>query len=158
MHCSMSGFLVFDHLLEFAQSHVYWVDDAIQWAQSLSPSPLLLLPSIFPNIRSFPMNCLFASHSQGIGASASTWVLPMSVQDWFPLGLTGLISLLFNGLSRVFFSTTVQKYQFFSVQLSLWSNSHICTWLLKKTIALTILPQVAYFLTNTTTFPLLRED
>ena len=122
MHCSMSGFLVFDHLLEFAQSHVYWVDDAIQWAQSLSPSPLLLLPSIFPNIRSFPMNCLFASHSQGIGASASTVILPVNIQSWFPLGLTGLISLLFKGLSRVFSSTIVQKYHFFSTQPSLWSS------------------------------------
>ena len=56
----------------------------------------------------------------------------MNIQDWFPLGLTGLISLLSKGLSRVFSSTTVQKHQFFSAQLSLWSNSHIHTWLLGK--------------------------
>ena len=62
--------------------------------------PLLLLPSIFPSIRSFPMSQFFTSGGQSIGASAS--VLPMNVQDWFPLGLTGLISLQFKGLSRIF--------------------------------------------------------
>ena len=120
--------------------------------------PYSFCPQSFPASRTFTVSWLFASGGQSIGASASAWVLPMSVQDWFPLGVTGLISLLSKGLSRVFFSTTIQKYQFFSVQPSLWSNSHICTWLLKKTIALTMLPQVIYFLTNTTTFPLLRED
>ena len=59
-------------------------------------------------------------------------VLPVSIQDWFPLGLTGLISLPSKGLSRVFSNTTVQKHQFFSAQSSLWSNSHIHTWLLEK--------------------------
>ena len=67
---------------------------------------------------------------QSIGASAS--VLPINIQDWFRLGLTSLISLLSKGLSRIFYNTTVQKHQFFSVQPSLWSNSHICTWLLEK--------------------------
>ena len=60
----------------------------------------------------------------------------MNIQYWFPLGLTGLISLQSKGLSRVFSNTTVQRHQFFGSQLSLWSNSHIHTWLLKKTIAL----------------------
>ena len=90
--------------------------------------PLLLLPSILSG--SFPMSRLFASDSQSMGASAS--VLPMNVQGWFPLGLTGLISLQSKGLSRVFSSTTVQKHQFFGAQPSLWSNSHIRTWLLEK--------------------------
>ena len=63
----------------------------------------------------------------------------MNIQGWFPLGLTSLISLLSKGLSRVFSNTTVWKYQFFGAQPSLLSNSHICTWLLEKTIALTIL-------------------
>ena len=62
----------------------------------------------------------------------------MSIQGWFPLGRTGLISLQCKGLSRVFSNTTVQKHQFFGVQPSLWSSSHICTWLLKKNKALTI--------------------
>ena len=79
---------------------------------------------------SFPMSQLFASGSQSIGASAS--VLPMNIQDWFPLGLSGVISLLSKGLSRVFSSTTVQKHRFFSTQPILWSSSHIRTWLLEK--------------------------
>ena len=68
-----------------------------------------------------------------IGASASASVLPMNIQGWFPLGLTGLISLKSKGLSRVFSNTTIQKHQFCCAQPSLWSNSHFYTWLLKKT-------------------------
>ena len=71
-------------------------------------------------------------------ASASVLVLPMNIHGWFPLGLTGLISFLSKGLSRIFSSTTVRKHQFFSAQPSLWSNSHVHIWLLEKTIALTI--------------------
>ena len=93
---------------------------------------LLLLSSIFPSIGSFPMSQFFTSGSQSIGVSASTSVLPMNIQDWFPLGLTVWISLQSKGLSRVFSNTTVQKHQFFSAQLSLQSNSHIHTWLLEK--------------------------
>ena len=73
---------------------------------------------------SFPMSQLFASGSQSIRASASASVLPVNVQDWFPLELTGLISLQSKGLSRVFSNTTIQKHQFFGTQPSLWSNSH----------------------------------
>ena len=79
---------------------------------------------------SFPMSQFFASGGQSIGASAS--VLPTNIQDWFPFGWTGWISLQSRGLSRVFSNTTVQKHQFFGAQLSLWSNSHIYTWLLEK--------------------------
>ena len=82
----------------------------------------------FPASGSFLMSRLFVSGGQSIGASAS--VLPINIQHWFPLGLTGFISLLSKGLSRVFSSTTVQKHQFLGTQLSLWSNSHIHTWLL----------------------------
>ena len=81
------------------------------------------------------MSWLFSSSSQSIGASDSASVLPMNIQGWFPLGLTGLISLQPKGLSRVFSSITIWKHQFFD---SLRSNSHICTWLLGKNIALTI--------------------
>ena len=91
----------------------------------------------FPASGSFQTSQLFASGSQSIGVSASTSVLPMHVQDWSPLGLTGWIPLQFKGLSRVFSNTTVQKHQFFSTRLSLQSNSHIHTWLLEKSIALT---------------------
>ena len=80
----------------------------------------------------FPMSQFFASGDQSIGATASASVLPMNIQDWFPLGLTGWISFQAKGLSRVFINTTVQKHQFFGAQLSLWSNSHIHTWLLEK--------------------------
>ena len=78
---------------------------------------------------SFPMSWLFASTGQSIGASASESV---NIQDWFPLGLTGLISLLSKELSSVFSGTTIWNYQFFRAQHSLWSNSYICTWLLEK--------------------------
>ena len=70
---------------------------------------------------SFPMSWLFASGGQSIGASASASVFPVNIQDWFPLGLTGLI-LQSKGLSRIFSNTTIQKHQFFSFQLSLWPN------------------------------------
>ena len=91
--------------------------------------PFSSCPQSFPPSGSFSMSQLFAWGGQSIGVSASTSVLPMNIQDWFTLGWTGLISLQSKGLSRVF-STTVQKHQFFSAQPSLWSNSHICTWLL----------------------------
>ena len=86
----------------------------------------------FPASGSFPMRQFFASGGQSIGASASASVLSMNIQDWFPLGLTSWISLQSKGRSRVFSTTTVQKHQFFSTQLSLLSNSHIHTWLLEK--------------------------
>ena len=81
----------------------------------------------FPASGSFPMSQFIPSGGKRIGVSSSASVLPMNVQDCFPLGLTGWISLQSKGLSRVFFSTMVQKHQFFDAQLSLWSNSHIHT-------------------------------
>ena len=94
--------------------------------------PLLLLPSIFPSIGVFSSESVLRSGGQSIGVSASALVLPINIQDWFPLGWTGWISLKSKGLSRVFSNTTVQKHQFLSAQLSLQSNSHIHTWLLEK--------------------------
>ena len=94
--------------------------------------PLLLLPSIFPSIRSFQMSQCFSSGGQSIGVSASASVLPMNIQDWFPLWWTSWISLQSKGLSRVFSNTTVQKHQFFGTQLSLQSNFHVHTWLPEK--------------------------
>ena len=70
------------------------------------------------------MNRLFTSGGRSIRDSASVSVPPMNIQDWFPLGLQGLISLQSKGHSRVFSSTTVLKHQFFGVQPSLWSNIH----------------------------------
>ena len=89
------------------------------------------LPS-FPASGSLAMSQLFAWGGQSIGASVSASVLLVNVQDWFSLGLTGLISLQSKWLSRVFFNTIVQNRQFFGVQPSLWSKSHIYTWLLEK--------------------------
>ena len=93
--------------------------------------PLLLLPSIFPSIRSFQMSQFFTSSGQSAGASASASILPMNIQEWFPLRLTSLF-LQSKGLSRVFSNTTVQKHQFFGAQLSSQSNSHMRTWPLEK--------------------------
>ena len=96
-------------------------------SSSATPFSFCLQP--FPASGSFPMSWLFTS---GCQASASASVFPVNIQDWFPLGLTGLISLLSKGLSRVFSGTTVWKHQFFSAQPSLWSNSHIHKCLLEK--------------------------
>ena len=106
-----------------------------QWCHpniSSSVTPFSSCLQSFPTSGSFPTSRLFASGGQSTGASVSTSVLPMSIQDWLPLGLTDRISLQSKGLSRVFFNTTVQKRQFCSAQLSLYSNSHICTWLVEK--------------------------
>ena len=97
---------------------------------SSSVVPITSCLQSFPASGSFPMSQFFASGGQRIGVSVSASVLPMNIQDWFPFRLTGLISLQSKGLSRVFSSTIVQKHQFFSAQLSLWSNFHMCTWLL----------------------------
>ena len=94
--------------------------------------PLLLQLSVFPS------NRVFSSESALCIRWPKYWSFSFSIspsseiQSWFPLGLTGLICLQSKELSRVFFNTTVQKHQFFSAQSSLWSNSHICTWLLEK--------------------------
>ena len=99
---------------------------------SSSAVPFSSCLQCFPASGSFLNSELFASGGQSTGASASTSVLPMTIQDWFPLRLTDLLSLQSKGRSRVFSNTTVQKHQFFNTQLSLWSNSLIHTWLLEK--------------------------
>ena len=117
-----TSFLVLHYFPEFAQTHVHWVSNAIQ------PSDPLLPASPF---------AFSLSQHQGLFQWVSSLyqvakVLPMNIQGWFPLGLTGLISLQSKGLSRVFSNTIVQKHQFFGTQLSLWSTSYIRTWLLEK--------------------------
>ena len=122
MDCRMPGFLVLHYLSEFAQTHVHWVSDAIQPPRpSSSPSP----PAF--NLSQHQGLFKWVSFSYQV---AKYW--SFSIQDWFPLGLTGLISLQPKGLSRVFSSTTVKKHHFFSTQPSLWSNIHIHSWLLEK--------------------------
>ena len=103
---------------------------------SSSVIPFSSCPQSLPASGSFPMSLLFTSGGQRIGVSVSASVLPMNTQDWSPLGWTGWISLQPKGLSRVFSNTTVQKHQFFSTQLSLWSSSHIHTCDLKSIHAL----------------------
>ena len=118
MDYNMSGFPVHHQLPELAQTPVHWVGDAIQSSHPLlSPSP----PSFNLSQQggSFPVSQFFASGGQSIGVSASSSILPMNIQDWFPLEFTGLVSLQSKGLSRVFSNTTVQKHQFFGAQLFL---------------------------------------
>ena len=106
-----------------------------QWChQAISSSvvPFSSCPQSLLASGSFPMSQLFTWGGQSIGVSASASVLPINIQDWFPLGWTGWISLQSKGLSRVFSNTTVQKHQFFGTQLSSQSSSHIHTWLLEK--------------------------
>ena len=107
--------------------------------ESMMPSNHLILfcscPQSFPASGSFPMSWLFAWGGQRFGASASASGLP--IQGWFPFILTSLTSLLSEGLSRIFCSTTVWKHQFLSAQVTLWSNSHICAWLLEVLFYLT---------------------
>ena len=105
--------------------------------ESVMPSDHLILCRPFPShlqfalaSGSFQMSQLFASRGQCTGVSASTSLLPMSIQDWFPLGLIG--SPCSPRDSQVFSNSTVQKHQFFCAQLSLWSNSHIHTWPMEK--------------------------
>ena len=106
-----------------------------QWCHPTISSSVIPFSSClqsFPTSGSFPMGQLFASGGQSIGISALATVLPTNIQDWFPLELTGWISLQSKGLSGVFSSTTVEKHQTFSVQPTLWFNSHIHTWPLEK--------------------------
>ena len=125
--CSTPGFPVHHQLLEFTQSHVNWVGDAIQPSHPLS-SPFPPAPNPSQHQSLFPMSQLFAWGGQTTGASVLASFLPKNTQDGSPLGWTGWISLKSKGLSRVFSNTTVQKHQFFSTQPSSQSNSHIHTW------------------------------
>ena len=104
------------------------------WCHPTISSSVILFSSLqsFPALRSFPMSQFFTSDGQSIGVLASESVLPINIQSWFPLGLTGLNSLLSKGLSRAFCNTTIWKSQFVSTQPSLWSNSYICIWLLEE--------------------------
>ena len=99
---------------------------------SSSVVPLSSCPQSFPASRYFPVSQLFTSGGQSMGVSASTPILPMNTKEWSPLGWTSWLTLQSKGLSRVLSNTTVQKHQFFSTQLSSWSNSHLHTWLLEK--------------------------
>ena len=128
--CNTSCFPIHHQLLELAQTHVHWVGDAIQPSHPLSsPSPAFNL-SQHQGLFQWVSSLHQVAKILDISTSAS--VLPMNVQDWFPLRWTDWISLQSKGLSRVFSNTTIQKHQFFGAQLSSQSNSHIHTWPLEK--------------------------
>ena len=131
LDCSTPGLSVSHQLLELAQTNVHWVSDAIQPSHPLlSPSPPAFNLSQHQGLFQWVSSLHQVAKRFGVSASASA--LAMNIQDRFPLGWTGLISVQSKGLSRVFSNTTVQKHQFFGAQLSLWSNSYIHTWLLEK--------------------------
>ena len=128
MDCSTPGLSVPYHLPKFAQVHVRCIGEAIQPSHPLMPSsPSALNLSLSGT---FPMSRLFTSDDQNTGTSASASVLPTSIRGCFPLRLTGLISLLAKGLSRVFSNITVQKHQFLCIQLSLYCNWIHCKWII----------------------------
>ena len=130
MNWSTPGLPVHYQLLEFTQTHVHQVGDAIQLSHPLSsPSPPVPSPS---QHQSFPMSQHFARGGQSTGVSALASFLPNKAQGWSPSEWTGWISLQSKGLSRVFSNNTVQKHQFFGAQLCSQSNSHIHTWPLEK--------------------------
>ena len=130
MDYSTLGLSVHHQLPEFAQTHVHWVGDAIN--HLILCCPLLLLPSIFPSIRVFSSESVLCIRWPKYWNFSFSIVLPMNIQGWSLLGWTGWISLQSKGLLRVFSNTTVWKHQFFGTQLSVYSNSHIHTWLLEK--------------------------
>ena len=125
--CSSPGFPVLHYFPDCAKPHV--TESVIPFNHLILCQPLSSCPQSFQALASFSKSWLSTSGGQNIRASAS--VLPMNIQDWFPLGLNGLI-LLSKELPRVFSSTTLWKHQFLGSQISLWSNSHIHTWLLEK--------------------------
>ena len=129
MDCSMPGFPVLHHPEVCSNScPLTWVCHP---TISSSVIPFSSCLQSFPASGSFPVSQLFASGNQSFRNSASASVLPMNIQSWCPLKLTGVISLS-KGLSRVFSSITLQKHQFFGAHLSLWSNSYIRIWLMEK--------------------------
>ena len=130
MECRRPGFPVLHYLPKLLS--LMSIESMMPSKHLILSCPLLLLPSIFPSMRVFSSKSALQSAGQSIGASTSASVLPMNIQGWFPIWLSGWISLQSKGLSRVFSNTTVWKHQFSSAQPYLWSNSHICTWLLGK--------------------------
>jgi len=108
-------------------NHIHWVCEAVE-SSSVTPSPPALNLSQHQGL----FQWVSSSGGQSVGVSASSLVCPMNIQGWFPLGLTGFISLLSKGLSTVLSSTRIRKHQFFSTP-ALTVKSHIHTWLLEKT-------------------------
>ena len=132
MDWSMPGLPIPHHLPKFFQVNFPCISVAIQPSHPLD-TLFSFCPESFPaSALTFPVSWLFESGDQNTGASASASALPKNIQDWFPLGFTGLISLLLKGLSGVFSNTTVWRHQFFGALPPLWSSSHYCTWQLGR--------------------------
>ena len=128
MDCSTPGFPSFTNSQSLLK--LMSIQSVMPSNHPSSLTPFSYCPQSSPASGSFPMCWLFPSAGQSIGASASASVLPMNIQSWFPLGLTGLISLLSKGLKSLL-QHHIWKHQF-GAQPSSWSNSHIHTWLLEK--------------------------
>ena len=137
-HQAYLSFTIFQSLLKLCPLS-WWCHPTT----SSSVAPFYTCPQSFPASGSFTVIQLFTSDGQSIGVLALASIPPVNIQGWFSLAWTrlkrlssssssSLFSLMFRGLSRVFFSTKIQKHQFFCTQPSLWSNSHIHTWLLEK--------------------------
>ena len=120
MNHSTPGLPVHHRLPESTQTRYHQVGDAIPPSHPVVPFSSCF--QSFPALGSFLMSQFLTSGDQSFAASASASILPMNIQDWFPLGWTGLIFLLSKALSRVFFNTTVQKHQFFGAQFSLLNS------------------------------------
>ena len=145
--CRMPGLSVLHSLLEFAQTHVHWVSNAIQPFHPQSPPSPTLNLSQHQGLSQWVVSSHQVARVLDLQLQDQPFQGLMNIQGWFPLGLIGLISLLSKGLSRVFSSTTVRKHQFFSAQSSLWPSTHMTTeWQVddnsytttEKTIALTM--------------------
>jgi len=117
MDYSTSGFSVLHYLISQSFLRFMSIESMMLSNHLILCYPLLLLPSVFPSTRVFPISWVFASGGYSTRTSVSASVLKMNIQGWFPLGLTGLISLQSKGLSRLFSSTTVWKHQFFMFSL-----------------------------------------
>ena len=127
MDCRTPDFPVVHHLLEQTTS----IESVMPSNHLILCPPLLFLRSIFPSIRVFSSEVVLHIRWPKYWSFSFSISPSVNIQGWFPLGLTGLISLPSKGLSRVF-NTTIQKHQFFRTQLSLWTNTYIHTWLLEK--------------------------
>ena len=135
MDCNRQGFPLFHHLLELVQTPVHWVDDAFNHIMFCLP---FYCPQSLPASGSFSMSWIFASGCQSIRASALVSLLPVNIQDWFSLGWTGWISLQSQGTLKSLLQNHSSKASILWCSTLLWFTSHLRTWLLEKTIALSV--------------------
>ena len=130
MNCSMPDFPSFTISQNFLK--LMSIESVMLSKHLILCHPFLLLPSIFPSIRVFPVGQFFTSSGQSIGASVSASILSMNNSGLISFRIDWFDHLCRPKDSQIFSSTTIWKHQFFGTQPSLWANSHICTWLLEK--------------------------